>query len=127
MNRTEPTRLFLLVSALLMGATFALFWLVERPGLGTAYGYFLAIILAALVTGLRVGVAAGLLSTALYVAGVYLNPNVPDANVPTLATGLRCVAYVSVGLVVGLYASRSRALTGASCRADGGTARACGS
>jgi len=111
MKRSEPMRPFLFGSAFLFGATFVLFWTVERPGLGIAYGYFLAIILVALVTGPRTGVSTGLLSTALYAIGVYVNPHVPVATLPTLSTAIRGVAYVSVGLVVGLYASRSRALT----------------
>ena len=82
----------------------------ERPGLGIAYGYFIAIILAALATGPRRGAAAGLFATLLYALGVYLNPNVPVAGLPTLATGIRGIAYVSVGLVVGFYVSRNRAL-----------------
>ena len=46
-----------------------------------------------------------------YAIGVYLNPDVPVAGLPTLATGIRSITYVSVGLVVGFYASRNRALT----------------
>ena len=93
-----------------MGAIFALFWVFERPGLGLAHGYYIAIILAALVTGPRLGAAAGLLATVLYGIGIYVNPHVPVAELPSLATCIRAVTYVSVGLVVGLYASRNRAL-----------------
>jgi hypothetical protein len=93
-----------------MAATFAAFWTLERPGLGLACGYFLAIILAALATGPRRGVGVGLLATLLYALGVYLNPYVPVAGIPTLATGIRGAAYVLVGLVVGFSASRNRSL-----------------
>ena len=93
-----------------MAATFAVFWQFERSGLGLSHGYIIAIILAGLATGPRRGALVGLLATLLYVVGVYLNPHVPTTGLPTLATGIRGVTYVLVGLVVGLYVSRNRAL-----------------
>ena len=93
-----------------MAATFAAFWKFERPGLGLSHGYLIAIILAALVTGPGRGAGIGLLSALLYGVGVYLNPHVPVTGLPTLSTGIRGVTFVLVGLVVGFYASRNRAL-----------------
>jgi hypothetical protein len=66
----------LVASALVLAATFAMFWEFEWPGLGLSHGYLIAIILAALATGPRRGAAVGLLATALYAVGVYLNPHV---------------------------------------------------
>lgn len=108
--KAEPTRALSVAAALVMAATFASFWEFERPGLGLAHGYFLAIILAALATGPRRGALLGLFATLLYAIGVYLNPHVPTTGLPTLATGIRGISYVAVGLVVGSYASRNRAL-----------------
>lgn len=70
---------------------FALFWLFERPGLGIAHGYYIAIILASLASGPRRGALAGALVTGLYATGVYLNPHVPVATLPTLATTIQAV------------------------------------
>jgi diguanylate cyclase (GGDEF)-like protein len=94
----------------LYAATFALFVAFERPGLGIAHGFYLAVILVSLAGGPWVGVAAGTLATALYALGIWINPHVPVATLPTLATSIRAVSYVAVGAVVGLYASRNRTL-----------------
>jgi diguanylate cyclase (GGDEF)-like protein len=92
-------------------AVFALFGSLERPGLGIAHGYYLAVILAALPTGPVRGALAGVLATTLYAVGVALNPHVPTASLLTIATSIRTLTFISVGLVVGFYASRSRMLT----------------
>jgi len=92
-------------------AVFALFGALERPGLGIAHGYYLAVILAGLATGPARGVLAGLLATTLYAIGVVLNPHVPTASLLTIATSIRTLTFISVGFVVGFYASRSRRLT----------------
>ncbi len=111
MYRVEPTRAFLFASALLTSVTFALFWMFERPGLGIAYGYIVAIILAGLAGGALRSAFVGLFCTLLYALGVYLNPYVPVAGLPTVAMAIRALTFISVGVVVGFYASRSRALT----------------
>jgi diguanylate cyclase (GGDEF)-like protein len=90
---------------------FALFGLFERPGLGIAHGYYLAVILAGLATGPARGALAGVVATTLYAVGVALNPHVPAASLLTIATSIRTLTFISVGLVVGFYANRSRTLT----------------
>jgi diguanylate cyclase (GGDEF)-like protein len=92
-------------------AVFTLFGWLERPGLGIAHGYYLAVILAALATGPARGALAGVLATTLYAVGVVLNPHVPTASLLTVATSIRTLTFISVGLVVGFYANRSRTLT----------------
>ena len=89
---------------------FFLFLQYERPGLGIAHGYYIAVILIALAAGPRTGVAAGALATGLYGLGVWLNPHVPVAELPTVATAIRAVTYISVGLTVGCYAAANRRL-----------------
>ncbi|HSC91336.1 MAG TPA: GGDEF domain-containing protein [Gaiellaceae bacterium] len=82
----------------------------EVPGLGIGHFYYLPIALLALGTGGRVGAAGGVLATALYVAGVLLNSKVPSADVLTVSTAIRAVTYVSSGALIGVFASRNRAL-----------------
>lgn len=91
-------------------AVFVLFGWLERPGLGIAHGYYLAVILAALATGPAGGALAGVLATTLYAIGIVLNPHVPTASLLTIATSIRTLTFISVGLVVGFYARRSRTL-----------------
>ncbi len=105
-------RAFLLVGAATYALVFALFLILERPGLGIAHGFYLALIFVSLAGGPLVGVGAGLLATFLYAIGIWINPHVSPATIPTLATSIRAVTYVAVGGVVGWYASRNRKLTG---------------
>jgi diguanylate cyclase (GGDEF)-like protein len=100
-----------LLAAGTFAGVFVLFGALERPGLGIAHGYYLAVILAALASGPIRGALAGILATALYAVGIALNPHVPTASLLTIATSIRALAFVSVGLVVGFYASRNRSLT----------------
>ncbi len=106
----DPRRVYLAASVVCYVAVFALFRFYERPGLGIGHGYYLAILLAATATGPIGGAAAGVVATALYATGLYWNPAVPTAEIPTLATVIRFVAFVLVGLLAGYYAKRSRAL-----------------
>ncbi len=110
MESAAPARLLQALAIVFAGGVFALFWLFERPGLGIAHGYYIAIILASLASGPRRGALAGALATGLYAIGVFLNPHVPVATLPTFATAIRALTFVSVGLVVGLYATRNRTL-----------------
>lgn len=103
---------FFAIGALTYAFVFALFLLFERPGLGIGHGYYLAVIFVALAGGLRSGLGAGVLATALYATGIWINPHVSPATIPTLATSIRAVTYVAVGVVVGWYASRNRVLNG---------------
>jgi GGDEF domain-containing protein len=86
------------------------FLLFERPGLGIGHGLYIAIACAALATNAFGGAAAGLLATLVYAGAVYANPDVPTSSIPTLATGIRFVTYVFVGILIGYYAARSRSL-----------------
>jgi diguanylate cyclase (GGDEF)-like protein len=100
-----------LLAAGIFGSVFVLFGSLERPGLGIAHGYYLGVILAALAGGPLRGALAGVLATTLYAIGIVLNPHVPTASLLTIATSIRTLTFISVGLVVGYYASRSRKLT----------------
>src|SRR5919201_250573 len=101
---------FLAVGALTCAVVFALFLIFERPGLGIGHGFYLAVIFISLAGGPTGGLGAGLLATALYAVGIWINPHVSPATIPTLATSIRAVSYVAVGVVVGWYASRNRTL-----------------
>jgi diguanylate cyclase (GGDEF)-like protein len=41
---------------------------------------------------------------------MWINPHVPSTTIPTVATSIRAVSYVAVGVVVGLYVTRNRTL-----------------
>lgn len=82
----------------------------ETPGLGIGHLLYLPVALLALASGTWTGAGAGLLATALYVTSVLANPEVPSADVLTVSTAIRAVAYVSTGAVIGTFASRNRAL-----------------
>lgn len=64
----------------------------------------------ALARGPIGGAGAGAFATVLYAIGIWANPHVSPATIPTLATSIRGVTYVAVGVVVGWYASRNRTL-----------------
>ena len=97
-------------AALVYAGVFVLFLVFERPGLGIAHGFYIAIILVALAAGPWSGAAAGGLATGLYALGIWINPHVPSTTIPTAETSIRAVSYVAVGAVVGLYATRNRTL-----------------
>jgi diguanylate cyclase (GGDEF)-like protein len=89
---------------------FALFVFVETPGLGLGHFFYLPIILVALVTDELIGTAAGVLAAAIYAVAVVIDPRVPSALALTDATLIRLVTFGLVGGLIGLYASRNRAL-----------------
>jgi diguanylate cyclase (GGDEF)-like protein len=89
---------------------FGVFLLYETQGLGLAHFYYLSIALMAMVAGPRIGAAAGIAATALYVCGVILNANIPSTDVLTGSTVIRGVTYVSIGTLIGFFASRNRAM-----------------
>jgi GGDEF domain-containing protein len=103
-------RPLLAVALVLSVADFAALLLLERPGLGIGHGLYIAIACAALATNAFGGAGAGLVATTLYAIAVYVNPNVPTSEIPTVATAIRFVTYVLVGTLIGYYASRSRTL-----------------
>jgi diguanylate cyclase (GGDEF)-like protein len=105
-------RCLLLSSALAGGAVFFAFLLWERPGLGIGHFYYVCIILAALASGPIVGAAAASTATCLFAAGLLINPHIPSSEVLTTSTGIRLVTYMTVGVVTGYFAKRTRVLMG---------------
>jgi diguanylate cyclase (GGDEF)-like protein len=103
-------QLLLLCSAALFAVVFFAFVLYERDGLGIAHFYYIAIALTAMATGPRFGAFAGLGATALYVAGILANRGIPSTDVLTGSTAIRCVTFVSIGALIGLFADRNRSM-----------------
>jgi GGDEF domain-containing protein len=102
----------LFASAMTYLAVFAMFVVVERPGVGIAHLFVVPIILAALATGTLVGAMAGVLATLLYAVGVVINPHISPSEVPTIATAIRLTSFVLIGTMIGHYASSNRRLMG---------------
>jgi diguanylate cyclase (GGDEF)-like protein len=100
----------LLGAGLCLGLTFAAFLVYERPGLGLGHFYYIAIALAAMAMGPRFGIAAGLLATTLYTAGVLINPHIAGIEVLRLGTVTRAITYVTIGGLIGWFASRNRSM-----------------
>jgi diguanylate cyclase (GGDEF)-like protein len=102
----------LLLSAALASAAvvFLCFLVYERPGLGTGHFYYLAIALAAMAGGAGLGATAGAVATCLYVAGVLINQHMPSHELLTTGTVTRGVTYVTIGALIGWFASRNRAM-----------------
>ena len=101
----------LLISAGLVATTvFALFVVYERPGLGLGHFFYLSIALAALSGGPRLGALAGAAATGLYLAAVLLNPDVPSREILTAGTLTRLTTYVTIGMLIGWFASRNRSM-----------------
>jgi diguanylate cyclase (GGDEF)-like protein len=110
MAAAELHRRILVACALaLYAAIFGAFLLRERPGLGIAHFFYVAIAVLALASGPKMGVLGGVLATVLYALGVALNPSLPT-ELPTESTLLRLVTYTAIGLLIGWYAQRNRAL-----------------
>lgn len=63
-----------------------------------------------MATGPRLGALAGLAATALYVAGILANNDIPSTDVLTGSTAIRFVTFVSIGALIGQFASRNRAM-----------------
>jgi diguanylate cyclase (GGDEF)-like protein len=103
-------RTLMSLAAGIYAAVFALFVVFGRPGLGVGHGFYLAIILVAFVGGTWGGIGAGLVATGLYALAAALAPNMPRDQVTTVATPIRAVTFVAVGIVVGWYASHYRAV-----------------
>jgi diguanylate cyclase (GGDEF)-like protein len=102
----------LLISAALLSAAvvFVCFLLYERPGLGIGHFSYLAIALAAMAGGSGLGATAGVVATGLYVAGVLINQNVPSNELLTTGSVTRGVTYVTIGALIGWFASHNRAM-----------------
>lgn len=102
----------LLISAALASSApvFLCFLVYERPGLGIGHFYYLAIALAAMAGGAGLGATAGVAATGLYVSGVLINQHMPSHELLTTGTVTRGVTYVTVGALIGWFASRNRAM-----------------
>src|SRR5438067_996740 len=98
-------RVVLALAAATYGAAFAVFVLVETPGLGIGHFFYVPICLVALVTDEVRGALTGAAAAALYVLAIELTPRVPSAQALTSATGIRLVTYTIVGGLIGFYAS----------------------
>ena len=111
MPAAATARQLLLVCATVSYAiVFVAFVVYEQPGLGLAHFFYLSIALTAMATGPRVGALAGLGATALYVAGIFANNEIPRADVMTGSTAIRFITFVSIGGLIGLFASRNRTM-----------------
>ena len=105
-----PRRLLVLAAFASSALIFACFVVYERPGLGIGHFYYLAIALAAMAGGAGIGAVAGVLATVLYVAGVLVNSHVPSHELVSMGTFTRGVTYVTIGTLIGWFASRNRSM-----------------
>lgn len=111
MPAAPTARQLLLVCATASFAiVFVAFVVYEQPGLGLAHFFYLSVALTAMATGPRVGAAAGIAATALYVTGILANDAIPSTDVLTGSTAIRLVTFVSIGALIGLFASSNRAM-----------------
>jgi diguanylate cyclase (GGDEF)-like protein len=105
------SRRLLIFAAIASAAlVFVCFLVYERPGLGIGHFYYLAIALAAMAGGAGLGATAGVVTTGLYVAGVLINQNVPSHELLTTGSVTRGVTYVTIGALIGWFASHNRAM-----------------
>jgi diguanylate cyclase (GGDEF)-like protein len=102
--------LLLAFSTTSFAIVFVAFVLYEQPGLGLAHFFYLSIALTAMATGPRLGAAAGIAATGLYVAGIVVNADIPSREVLTGSTAIRLVTFVSIGALIGFFAGRNRAM-----------------
>lgn len=103
-------RLLLGAAAACYVGVFVSFVVFERSGLGIGHFFYVAIVLAAMTTGVLGGAVAGLVATALYALGVFLNAHLPTGAIVSESTAIRLVTYSLVGGMIGYYASHSREL-----------------
>ncbi len=80
----------------------------ERPGYGIGHFFYIGIALAALALGPIWGGLAGVAATGLFSLSVILNHSVPTRDVFTIATPIRLVTFVSMGLMLGWFAANYR-------------------
>jgi diguanylate cyclase (GGDEF)-like protein len=86
------------------------FVLFEEPGLGLGHFFYIPIALVALVTGPRVGAAAGVAGAAFYAIATIANPNLPTVEVLTVSTPIRLLTFAGSGALIGWFASSNRDL-----------------
>src|SRR5919201_3091376 len=107
----DRLRYALLIASAASGvAVFIAFTFYEQPGLGLGHFYYVSIMLAALATGPAIGATAAGVATAMFAAGVLVNPRIPPSEVLTTSTGIRFLTYMTVGVVTGYFAKRNRTL-----------------
>jgi len=101
-----------LIWGALMSASvvFVLFLLYERPGIGIGHFFYISIALAAMAGGPGLGALAGMLATGFYVSAVLLNSQMPSHEILTAGTFTRLATYVSIGALIGWFASRNRTM-----------------
>lgn len=102
--------LLLAFSTTSFAIVFVAFVLYEQPGLGLAHFFYISIALTAMATGPRLGAAAGIAATGLYVTGIVVNSHLPSREVLTGSTAIRLVTFVSIGALIGFFAGRNRAM-----------------
>jgi diguanylate cyclase (GGDEF)-like protein len=89
---------------------FVAFVFYERPGLGIGHFFYVSIIFAALATGPVWGAGAATICTGLFAAGILINHHIPSSEVLQTSTGIRFLTYMTVGVVTGYFAKRTRVL-----------------
>jgi diguanylate cyclase (GGDEF)-like protein len=97
-------------AAFVFPAVFVASLIWERPGLGLPHFFYIAIALAALAGGARIGAAAGLVAAGMYAAIVIVNPLIPSRDLLTTGTAIRAVTFVSIGTLIGWFAANNRTL-----------------
>jgi diguanylate cyclase (GGDEF)-like protein len=103
----------LVISSSLAGfaITFASLVLFEVPGLGIPHFFYLPVAALAMTGGVRRGICAGLLASALFTLGVALNSSVPTATqLVSLSTPIRILTYTCIGALIGWFAAHDREL-----------------
>jgi GGDEF domain-containing protein len=107
---TTHRRLLILLALSAFALVFVAFLLFDNPGLGIGHFYYLPVALIALSTGPRIGALAGCAATALYAAGVLLNPDIPSAELLTVSAGIRLIIFAGSGAILGWFAASNQAL-----------------
>lgn len=101
-------RLLLGLAALIYVAVTVGLVFFERPGYGVGHFFYVGIALAALALGPVWGAAAGTVATGLFSLSVILNHSVPTRDLFTIATPIRLVTFVSMGVMLGWFATHYR-------------------
>lgn len=103
-------QLMLVCATASFAIVFLAFVVYEQPGLGLAHFFYLCVALTAMATGPRIGAASGIAATALYVTGILANDDIPSTDVLTGSTAIRFVTFVSIGALIGQFASSNRSM-----------------
>ena len=103
-------RLLVATSLTLFAVVFVADAVWERPGLGIGHFFYLAIALLALAGGVRLGAAAGAAAAVLYALATVIDPHVASGEVLTIGMVIRATTFISIGMLIGLYASGYRGL-----------------